>query len=82
MRAYPWFYLRNLGSFVVGPIPRSLSMTVSGAERLRLGRSSGGNTADQPSDDGCYGNGKPGFWSRGGFGKCPGFAPRFFTLEP
>ena len=42
---------RNL--FPVGSIPRSLSMTVSGAERsavsgvegLRLGRSSGGNTA-------------------------------------
>jgi hypothetical protein len=39
--------------FPVGSIPRSLSMTVSGAERsavsgvegLRLGRSSGGNTA-------------------------------------
>jgi hypothetical protein len=37
---------------------------VSGAERLRLGRSSGGNTAGlefaetagQPSDDGCYAN--------------------------
>jgi hypothetical protein len=44
--------------------------------RTTFGRSSDGNTADlelvetagQPSDDGCYENGKPGFWNMGGFG--------------
>jgi hypothetical protein len=63
----------------MGPMSRSLLLTVSGSERsivsgverLRLGRSSGGDTAGQlhdklwtlslskwPSDDGCYENGK------------------------
>jgi hypothetical protein len=40
---------------IVSEAERSI---VSEAERLRLGRSSGGNTAGQPSDDGCYENGK------------------------
>jgi hypothetical protein len=38
--------------------PEACRLTMSGAERLRLGRSSDGNTAGQPSDDGCYENGK------------------------
>jgi hypothetical protein len=77
----------------VGGAERSI---VSGSERLRLGGSSGGNTAGlelvettgqpldklwalslskRPSDDGCYENGKLGFWSMGGFGKCLGDCP-------
>jgi len=58
-------------SFAVGPIPRNLSMTVSGAERLRLGGSSGGNTAGQPSDDGCYENGKAWIPEQGWIGQMP-----------
>jgi hypothetical protein len=54
-------------------------MTVSGAERLRLGRSSGGNTAGlelvetaaQPSDDGCYENGKAWILERGWIWQMP-----------
>jgi hypothetical protein len=63
--------------------------------RTTFGRSSDGNTADlelvetagQPSDDGCYENGKPGFWNMGGFGKCFGVCPEalygaFLRLNP
>jgi hypothetical protein len=65
---------------IVSGVERSI---VSEVERLRLGRSSGGNTAGlelvetagQPSDDGCYENGKAWILEDGGFGKYLGTCP-------
>ena len=75
-----WLFSHSWNSFAVDPIPRSLSMTVSGAERLQLGRSSGGKTAGQPSDDGCYENGKA--WSGAwvDLANAPGPAARIFIF--
>jgi len=46
--------LASPGLFPLGLLPRSLSWTVSVVERHLLGCSSGGYTAGQPFDDGCY----------------------------
>jgi hypothetical protein len=63
-----WSIVSEVERSIVSEVERSI---VSEVERLRLGRSSGGNTAGlpldklwalslskRPSDDGCYENGK------------------------
>jgi len=71
----------------VSEVERSI---VSGVERLRFGGSSGGNTAGlelvetagQPSDDGCYENGKLGFWSMGDLAMPRGLPEDLYSPPP